>query len=125
MESRSNNNNDPQSRGSNFRRRVFIGAAVIGSLGAGLGANALAGGSEGVPCDPVIDGGCVPNEEGVLPTLPDKDVTTTVPETTTTTVPETTTTTQPETTTTTLAPPPPEQPPVTTTPPPPSVGKST
>ncbi len=95
--------NSNPNRTSKRRKTLAIGAAVSTIVGV---ANLAS--SEGIPCDPVIDNGCVTTPENpTLPTLPDKEVkeevsTTTVPETTVpkTTVPETTVpeTTVPETT---------------------------
>jgi len=93
--------NGNPNRASKRRKILAIGAAVGATVGVGNLAS-----SEGIPCDPVIDNGCVTTPENpTLPTLPDKEVevsTTTVPETTVpeTTVPETTVpeTTVPETT---------------------------
>ena len=107
--------NSNPNRTSKRRKTLAIGAAV----GTIVGVANLAS-SEGKPCDPVIDNGCVTTPENpTLPTLPDKEVsTTTVPETTVpeTTVPETTgpkTTVPEETTTTTYQSNPPGMPPIT------------
>ena len=111
--------NSNPNRTSKRRKTLAIGAAVSTIVGV---ANLAS--SEGIPCDPVIDNGCVTTPENpTLPTLPDKEVkeevsTTTVPETTVpeTTVPETTvpeTTVPEETTTTTYQSNPPGMPPIT------------
>ena len=86
----------PKNEQLNFKRRA--GVALVGAIAAGASMFTLtnnSGAQEGIPCDPNIDNGCVVDDDGTLPTLPEK-VPTTVPEVTTTvtTIPETTTTTE-------------------------------
>ena len=83
------------------RRRALIAASAAGVAGLVAGMNGLSG-AEGVPCDPVIDNGCIPDP--TTSSLPELTKPSTIPETTvttsTSTVPETTVTTStvPETT---------------------------
>ena len=87
---------NPRNEQSRIKRRA--GVALFGAFATAASVFAITNTGEAqIPCDPVIDNGCVPDNEGSMPTLPEKE-------------PTTTTTEQPPETTTTTT----EQPPVTT-----------
>ncbi|MDQ3158696.1 MAG: hypothetical protein M3P98_00980 [bacterium] len=111
MERKFEKNEREDSKREVSRARLYLAAGIAaGALFASGTIYALTDSSDaqGVPCDPVIDGQCEPNDTLLKPT------TTTGPDSTTTTGPEITTTTvpdSPEITTTTV----PDSPEITTT----------